>query len=354
MHQEDAMYNDDSEVAVLDPAFALHTFWTLSSSNDIKAASVPRDSSQGPADAKLKDETSDSIDDEAAVLFAASDSPLVPPNAAAEVRESSRSPKSSLELLFDKRIVVLRAILEEINDEVKRSMASRAFVKRMAERKQPTSLATSRSAHTSAQSSAALSPALRWVLLSIFPLIESVGRGDPSLNRQLLGLLLEVLKTSPPLSLAAEQKATCDAISRFVATAQASAAPEDSATVLDAMVGLAVHRGSLSQILRSLHQLLAADPATPLDLAAYIAAVRDHCRAASLLSVATSEHLVSDYVCCPAELRVQVRAGKLQPQAQQSSPSSSSGPPPGPPLPDLDYSSLATDGTFLYIHRSSG
>ena len=56
-------------------------------------------------------------------------------------------------------------------------------------------------------------------------------RGDPSLNRQLLGLLLEVLKTSPPLSLAAEQKATCDAISRFVATAQASAAPEDSGEI---------------------------------------------------------------------------------------------------------------------------
>ena len=147
------------------------------------------------------------------------------------------------------------------------------------------------------------SPVLRWGLLSLFPLINSVGRLDPLLKQHSIRILIDVLRTAPPLSLADESESALEQLLQLIqpgadttvrsddgrlphsssvpshsegsdggtANARATALLGNSSSganlpvqgvdplsmeVTSALVGVSLHRGSLRHILSVLEPLL--------------------------------------------------------------------------------------------------
>lgn len=133
--------------------------------------------------------------------------------------------------LFSKRVCVLKQLLQLTRADLAHAAQSRLNQGRHLHpplHSATSSTAAARSAATGSSVSSAsssisagyghgISPLLRWGLLSLFPLIDSVSRADPGVRAQSIRILLSVLRSAPPLSLAQEDEDTVQHMLRLLA-----------------------------------------------------------------------------------------------------------------------------------------
>ena len=167
-------------------------------------------------------------------------------------------------------------------------------------------------------------PLLRWSLLSMFPLIDSVSRVDPGLRLHTVRLLVGVLHTSPPLSLFHEADSTIALIqSQLTGAAASSLSIVAGADMHNARIGLAIQRGQLRHILAAVQPLLTQpsedgreDEAAQIDIQPYLATLAQYAASKPLLSALTEDTLISQWRHHPvgkqqvAEQRVAITAAE--------------------------------------------
>ena len=119
-----------------------------------------------------------------------------------------------------------------------------------------------------------ISPTLRIVVLSLFPLIRSLSRSDPDLKAHVLSVLLRVLHTLPCLSLRDEPGDCLDSYRDLVqglSAAQAGRSAQEQGAAVSALLGMALHEGRLRHILSAVETMLRLSlpvPAKPSPAAA--------------------------------------------------------------------------------------
>jgi len=114
------------------------------------------------------------------------------------------------ERLFEQRGKVLQQLASFARDEMNHIQLSRTHM---------ISIDESQRAPLRPPLSQTFAPVLRWTLLSMFPLIDSVSRIDPGLKRKTLRIFVNILQNSPPLSLRGEPE---DALDEMVALFQST------------------------------------------------------------------------------------------------------------------------------------
>ena len=141
-------------------------------------------------------------------------------------------------------------------------------------------------------------PLLRWSLLSMFPLIDSVSRVDPSLRVHTVRLLVGVLQSSPPLSLFHEDDSTIALVqSQLTGAAVSSMSSEAVSDMHSARIGLAVQRGRLRHILAALEPLITGpeDDTAHVDIQPYLTTLQQYAASKPLLSALTEDTLMSQW-----------------------------------------------------------
>ena len=184
-----------------------------------------------------------------------------------------------------------------------------------------------RVAPSASLSAPAIPPLLRWSLLSMFPLLESVSRSDPALKLHTLRILVDVLRSSPPLSLRHEDDSAIQRMTALLQPQQQQAElaaddVDDRLEMQSAMIGLALQRGSLRHILTAVEPLLtgglrglSASAVSP-----YIAAVGQHQSSLPLLSVLTEDTLIASWRHHPPPRAAPSLTAALQPLHNRAPP----------------------------------
>ena len=160
--------------------------------------------------------------------------------------------------------------------------------------------ASSSAASSGLSSCSSVPPLLRWSLLSLFPLIDSVSRVDPSLRAHTVRLLVGVLQSSPPLSLFHEDDSTIALLQSHLSGGTDSSVSSD---VHSARIGLAIQRGQLRHILAAVEPLLTASEdddelnstAAQIDLQPYLLTLQHYAASKPLLSALIEDTLICQW-----------------------------------------------------------
>ena len=365
--------------------------------------------------------------------------PLTLPRSSNTPSPSSPEPSVAVALyqsLHAKRVQVLRSVLaaaradldhhhqpraphlvtSSASSRASPAAASSSFPRRRPHpRLSPSTTVTTRSRmplHSSLSHS--IPPLLRWSLLSMFPLISSVSRSDPSLRLSTLRILVGILQSSPPLALMGEEEGMMEEMMGVLKGGGQGTVGEGGGEVGGAVVGLALHRGRLREVLAAVEPMLRGDERVrEEDVAPYLAALREYRQGLPLLSVLTEDTLITAWrhhplpapppaaatpdapppslttpAATPPSAEPPVAAGNEQavssltvpllshpddeaaegpvpsaPPTSSPAPSAPLPPPPPPPAPAPasppvtplpHYGALATDGHFHFLHSASG
>eukprot|EP00954_Amorphochlora_amoebiformis_P019477 1332930-Amorphochlora_amoeboformis.AAC.2 len=186
--------------------------------------------------------------------------------------QSSKFEETIFENFYEKRLSVLTSLLN-INGKFMQYVAKCRKHSTNQRQSNPTRTVTD---------APKIHPILRWGLLSMFPLIDSISTTDPRLKQRVLKILIQVLKTSPPLSLAEEPEETWD---EMVSLLMSPSSP-DSSEVISALLGLALQRGSLRHILAALKSVAQRlDEPLMLDVEPYLESLESYGDGIKILSV---------------------------------------------------------------------
>jgi hypothetical protein len=106
------------------------------------------------------------------------------------------------------------------------------------------------------------SPTLRIVVLSLFPLIQSLSKTDPALKGHLLMVLMQILRTLPAFALKHEPHDCLDAYRELVSSLtvrESASGPAEQGQAVSALLALALHQGRLSHVLSAVVTMLELD-----------------------------------------------------------------------------------------------
>ena len=228
------------------------------------------------------------------------------------------------------------------------------------------SLTSANPTSTSASSGSSVSPMLRLTILSLFPIIQSLSRQDPTLLSSLLSTLLSLLHSLPLLSLRSE---AADCIASFRSLLQSMVGEGSGGTqhqqvnvgdALTALIGLALAEGKIRHILAAIATMLQlhGQPAQQqqppqLSIAPFLQQLADYRADRHLPTLEPASFLFSFHHHSPS-LSINRFATDYQ---------SSSSPPPQPATsvsaPSLGVDipflgSIASDGVWLYVLNEYG
>eukprot|EP01083_Nonionella_stella_P066612 175578_1 len=213
-------------------------------------------------------------------------------------------------------------------------------------------------------------PSLRFGVLSMFPLIETIAKIEqtsclqPELKSKTLKILLNILQTSPPLALEAEQGDTFDDMMYLLESESAASETTDTpagrpqsnehksaqsgertagrgyarigvrqSELLSARIGLALQRGSLKSILASLLPLLRQTSAG-VDVSAYVLQLLDYQKHLTQPQLLFREELILDSWSHESSSKSPNDVGLVPARAS--------------------YARITSDGRFLYVDKASG
>lgn len=227
--------------------------------------------------------------------------------------------------LFNRRKECLNLLLQALHDSMIRFRNAHEYAESKRKIEKNVGFEQPRSESTSS-----IPPILRWGILSMFPLIESIGtletiqHGKSSLKESCITILLSILKNSSPLSLESENSETIDHMFKLVKSVES----EDAS---GALIGLALQRGKLSRILDSITFLL--QPEVKVDVEAYVRQLQTY--GAEKQTTCVPEN-TSDILSWHHHPYTDSTKDFLVRE------------------PQLHYSSIACDGKYLFIHKHSG
>jgi hypothetical protein len=234
------------------------------------------------------------------------------------------SDSQHLSRLFDRRTQCLKLLLDALSKAMQRFKNAHLY----SGRKKNAAASTGSTQVTS------IPPMLRWGILSVFPLIHSVGHleelkgGQSMLKSNCIQIMVQILQSSPPLALQMEPQETMDQMFSLLKSFDETFSGQASS----AMLGLALHRGRLRHILDALIPLIQGGSCA-VDVHTYV-------------------HQLSDYgsdriVACVPESIGDIISWHHHPCSESIKDFMV-------PEPQLHYSTMCCDGSFLYIHKSSG